>query len=77
MITVQIELPDALANQARAAGLLTSDALHRLLSGALKQQAAAQSLMQVANQLSAADLPPMSAAEIQAEIDASRAARRH
>lgn len=77
MTTVQIELPDALVNQARAAGLLTSDALYRLLSGALKQQAAARSLLQVANQLAAADLPPMSPAEIQAEIDASRASRRH
>lgn len=77
MTTVQIELPDALVNQARAAGLLTSDALQRLLSGALKQQAAARSLLQVANQLAATDLPPMSPAEIKAEIDASRAARRH
>ncbi len=77
MTTVQIELPDSLVNQARAAGLLTSDALRRLLSGALKQQAAARSLLQVANQLAAADLPPMSPAEIKAEIVASRAARRH
>ena len=76
MSTVQIELPDALVIQARAAGFLTSDAIHRLLSNALKQQASARSLLQVAHQLSA-DLPPMSPADIKAEIDASRAARRH
>lgn len=77
MTTVQIELPDALVNQARAAGLLTTDALHRLLSNALQQQAAAQSLLDVANWLAAADLPPMTASDINAEIKASRAARRH
>ncbi len=77
MTTVKIELPDALVNQARAAGLLTADALHRLLIGALKQQAAAQSLLQIAQQLAAAELPPMSPTEIKAEIDAHRAARRH
>lgn len=40
MVTVQIELPDVLVNQARAARLLTTDALHRLLSDAVHQQAA-------------------------------------
>ena len=77
MTTIQIELPDTLVNQARAAGLLTTDALHRLLSHALQQQAAARSLLEVANQLAAADLPPMSDADITAEIKASRASRRH
>lgn len=40
MITVQIELPDALVNQARAAELLTTDAQHRLLIHVLQQQTA-------------------------------------
>ena len=40
MTTVQIELPDALVNQARTAELLATDALHRLLSHAVQQQAA-------------------------------------
>ncbi len=40
MTTVHIELPDALVNQARTAELLATDALHRLLSHAVQQQAA-------------------------------------
>jgi hypothetical protein len=36
--TIQIELPDATAQAARAAGLLTSQALVRLLNEALKRR---------------------------------------
>ena len=39
MTTIQIELPEATAQAAREAGLLTSQALARLLEAALRQQA--------------------------------------
>lgn len=76
MTTVQIELPDGLVNEARAAGLLTSEALQRLLSDALKRQTAA-SLLGMADQLAATGLPAMSPEDIHAEIKAQRAASRH
>jgi hypothetical protein len=38
MTTIQIELPEATAQAARAAGLLTSQALERLLNEALRRE---------------------------------------
>jgi hypothetical protein len=43
MTTIQIELPEATAQAARAAGLLTPQALDRLPTDALKRQEAADS----------------------------------
>ena len=42
MTTIQIELPEATAKAARDAGLLTPQALDRLLNDALKRQQAAE-----------------------------------
>jgi hypothetical protein len=75
MTTVQIDLPDELAQNAQQAGLLTSAALARLLADALCSRA----LVLLDSALAALDadpLPPMSEEEIQAEIDAYRAERR-
>lgn len=75
MTTVQIDLPDELAQNAQQAGLLTSAALERLLADALRSRA----LVQLDSALAALDadpLPPMSEEEIQAEIDAYRAEKR-
>ena len=56
MTTIQIELPDAMAQAAHAAGLLTPQALERLLTDALKRQQAADRL--VAIQLHEFNVPP-------------------
>jgi len=53
MTTIQIELPEATAQAARAAGLLTPQALARLLIGALKRQQAADSLLAIADPVAA------------------------
>jgi post-segregation antitoxin (ccd killing protein) len=74
---VQIELPDATAEAAQAAGLLTSEALDRLLSNALHRRQAADWLMNIADEVAAAGVSPMPEAEIRAEVKASREARRH
>jgi hypothetical protein len=75
MTTIQIELPDATAQAAQAAGLLTSQALDRLLSDAMRNRALER--LDVAREKLAADpLPPMSEEEIQAEIEAYRAEKR-
>jgi hypothetical protein len=72
MTKIQIDLPDATAQAAQAAGLLTPQALERLLSNALRKQQAADYLLTVAS----ADSAPMSMEEINAEVKAVREERR-
>ena len=76
MTKIQIELPDATAQAAQAAGLLSPQALDRLLSNALRRQQAADYLLSVANEVAAADIVPMSVEEINAEVKATREERR-
>jgi hypothetical protein len=76
MTKIQIELPDATAQAAQAAGLLTPQALERLLSNALRKQQAADYLLSVADEVVAADSTPMSMEEINAEVKAAREERR-
>ena len=75
MTTLQIELPDVTANAARAAGLLTPQALERLLTDALRKRAAADALLSLADHVAQAGIAPMSMQDIHAEIKAARAAR--
>jgi DNA-binding TFAR19-related protein (PDSD5 family) len=77
MTTLQIELPDTTVNAARAAGLLTPQALDRLLTQALRRREAADSLLSIAGRVAAAGVAPMSMQEINAEVKAARAARGH
>jgi hypothetical protein len=76
MTTIQIELPDATAQAARDAGLLTSQALDRLLLDAIERQQAADSLLSLADRVAAAGIEPMSMEEINAEVKAYRAERK-
>lgn len=76
MTTIQIELPEATAQAARDAGLLTPQALGRLLNDALKRQQAADSLLSIADRVAAAGIEPMSMQEINAEVKAARVERR-
>lgn len=76
MTTIQIELPDATANAARDAGLLTPQALERLINDALRRKQAADSLLSIAERVAAAGIPPMSMEEINAEVKAARAERK-
>ena len=75
MTTLQIELPDTTALAARAAGLLTPQALDRLLTQALRRREAADSLLAVAGRVADAGIEPMSMQEINAEVKATRAYR--
>lgn len=77
MTTLQLKLtlPDELAKQARAAGLLKSEAIVAMLRERLRQQAG-EELRAMMDKLAAANLPPMSEEEIQVEIDAVRKARK-
>ena len=76
MTTIQIDLPDATAQAARAAGLLTSQALARLLNAAVRRRQAADVLLSIADRVAAAGIPPMSPEEISAEVKAARIERR-
>ena len=75
MTTIQIELPDATAQAARDAGLLTPPALERLLNDALRRKGVNE-LFEKLDKLADANFPPMTMEEIQAEVDAVRAERR-
>ena len=76
MTTIQIELPEATAQAARDAGLLTPQALERMLNEALKRKEAADSLLSIADRVAAAGIEPMSMDEINVEVKAVRAERR-
>jgi len=76
MMTIQIELPEATAQAARDAGLLTPQALERMLNDALKRKEAADSLLSIADRVAAAGIAPMSMEEINAEVKAARSERR-
>lgn len=75
MTTLQIELPDSTAMAARAAGLLTPQALDRLLTQALRRREAADALLSIAGRVAAAGIAPMSMQEINAEVKAARGPR--
>ena len=72
MTRIQMDLPDAIAQDAPAAGLLTPQALERLLSNALARQRAADALLSAADEVAAAGIAPMSMEEITAEVKAAR-----
>jgi hypothetical protein len=76
MTKIQIELPEGTAKAALDAGLLTPQALDRLLTEALRRRQAADSLLSIADRVAAAGVAPMSMDEIDAEVKAVRAERR-
>lgn len=71
-LQVKLELPDPLAEEAQAAGLLAPRQLERLLREALRAKRV-EKLAVTREVLAANPLPPMTPEEIQAEIDAYRA----
>lgn len=72
MAKIQIELPDAMAKAAREAGLLTPQALDRLLMDAIRRRQAAGALLEVAELVADAGIAPMPMDEIDAEVTAVR-----
>jgi hypothetical protein len=71
-LQVKLELPDPLAAEAQAAGLLAPKQLERMLREALRAKRA-EKLAAAREVLATNPLPPMTPEEIQAEIDAYRA----
>jgi hypothetical protein len=75
MTDLQISLPDDVARSARAEGLLDPEALEQLLRERLRELRLAR-LDAARERLAATPPAPMTAEEIQAEIDAYRAEQR-
>lgn len=70
-LKLEIVLPDALAEQARDAGLLEPSAVEQMVRKALLVKRV-ERLGEARQALAADPLPPMTSEEIQAEIDAYR-----
>jgi hypothetical protein len=77
MTTVQLTLniPDSLALAANQAGLFKPEAMEHLLREAIRKKKADEFFV-MADELTALNMPPMTMEEIQAEVNAVRAARR-
>ena len=75
MTTVQITLPDALAQEATKAGLLAPEKIERMLREGLRAERI-ERMKAARTTLAAEPLAPMTPEEISAEIDAYRTERR-
>ncbi len=74
-VELKLTLPDALVREAEAAGLLSPESIERLLRQEVRRRRVDQ-LFDAADQLAALDLPVLTEAEVEAEIQAARDQRR-
>jgi hypothetical protein len=74
MTVVHITISDALAKEAAAEGLLETGSVEALLRERLAAARVAK-MQKTRQRLSETEMPPMTAAEIEAEIEAHRAER--
>jgi hypothetical protein len=73
--TIELQIPDALAEEARKAGLLVPEQIERILRDQLRQESIAR-LREARQTLTQAPVTEMTPEEIQAEIQAYRQDRR-
>jgi hypothetical protein len=74
-VELKLTLPDALAREAEAAGLLSPEAIERMLREEMRRRRADQ-LFDAADRLAALEMPMLTEAQVEAEIQAARAQRR-
>jgi hypothetical protein len=74
-VELTLALPEQLAREAEANGLLKPEALERLLRDELRRRRVGE-LFAAADRLAALPEPPLTEAEVLAEIQAARAERR-
>ena len=74
MVELTLALPEQLAREAEANGLLKPEALERMLRDEMRRRVG--ELFDAADRLAAQPEPPLTDAEILAEIQAARAERR-
>lgn len=73
---ITLELPDEVALRAQNAGLLTVEAVQRLLEDAMRRSAG-RKLLSMAERLHAAGIPPMNEAALDDLIHQVRTERKH
>lgn len=71
-LELKLSLPDQIASQAKAAGLLTSEAIERLVRQAIRK-AAAERLIGYGQRLREPGGPEITEAELESELKAVRA----
>lgn len=71
-LELKLSLPDQIADQAKAAGLLTSESMERLVRQAIKK-AAAERLIEYGRRLREPGGPEITEAELETELKAVRA----
>ena len=71
---LKLTLPDHLAQEAGKAGLLTPEAIERLLRDEVRRRAV-DKMFVAADQLAGIELPPLTEHEVETEIAAARASR--
>ncbi len=71
---IKVNLPDSLAREAEANGLLTPESMESLLREELKRRRVS-GLFAAADRLANLDSPPLTEAEVEAEIVAARQSR--
>ena len=75
-ITIEVDLPEALVNEARAGGLLNSGPMSDLISRELRRRKAAAELASKLDEIRSVPGEPLSMEAIQAEVEAVRRAKR-
>lgn len=73
--TITLNLPDSLASEAEANGLLEPEIIEGLLRDELRRRRVDQ-LFEAADQLAKLSIPALTEAEVEAEIKAARETRR-
>ena len=74
-LELKLVLPDSLAREAEASGLLTPESIESLLRAELRRRRV-NKLFAAVDRLADLDTPPLTEAEIEAEIAAARQSRR-
>lgn len=74
ILKLTLTLPDSLVQEAEAKGLLMPQALESLLRAEIRRRRVNR-LFDTADQLAAIELPPLTDAEVEAEIQAARTMR--
>jgi hypothetical protein len=72
-LEIKLVLPDSLAREAEASGLLTPQSIEWLLRAEINRRRT-DKLFAAADQLAGLDSPPLTEAEVEAEIQAARRA---
>jgi hypothetical protein len=74
-VTIELDLPEGLMEQARQMGLLDNRRVAELLADEVRRRNTGQQLKKVLEEIRSAPGQPLSMDEISAEIKAARAAR--